>query len=104
MRFVELLKSKSKLIFRISLVVVVLSVLFRVGVSCTVAVKGCELVTLSEYKMSLEQEIARLEFEDMRLSSLVFLEQRASELGFVQMSDSLLVLKPSSIAATYFVE
>ncbi len=99
MRLLELLVDKSKNVFQLAFGLLCICVFARVYVSCTVAVKGVELNELHAKKLELEEEVALLRYEDINLSSLAYVEKRASDLGFVKSPGAFLVVKPAAVAA-----
>ncbi len=89
----------SKILFKISLVSLILSVFAQVYFTNNVAIRSGELTDLKTKRETLKKEIAALEYEDSLLSSLSYLEQKSSEMGFVKMTENVLAIKSSSTAA-----
>jgi cell division protein FtsB len=84
-----------KLIFKLSVLALVLSIFSQMYVSSKLAVKSGELAYLSARQDELRKEIALMELEDTALSSLAYLEEQARLLGFVEMQENVLAIKPT---------
>jgi hypothetical protein len=85
-----------KTICVISFSLFVVSLGFRLYFANKLAVKNNELKQAFDKKTLLEKDIAALSYEDAGLASLKQLEQRAKDLGFVEMNADLLTLNPDS--------
>ena len=85
----------------ISLVIFVSCLLTQMYVSNATALKSRDFRYLHEEKAQLEKEMALLKYEDSRLSSLEYVEVRAIELGFLEMTESLQTITPPSLASLY---
>ncbi len=83
----------------VSLVIFITSLLVQMYISNTTALKGKDFQNLHEEKAKLEKELALLKYEDSRLSSLEFVEIRAVQLGFVEMTEPLLSVSSPSLAS-----
>jgi hypothetical protein len=86
-------------LFRLSLFLFVFSFLSQYFLCNKNALKNGALQETLVEKENLQKEIASLEYADSRLSSLYSIEQRAADLGFVPMSDSLLTVGPVVVAS-----
>lgn len=84
---------------RLTFCLFILSLLVRVFVSSNVGVQGDAFADLYRERETLINELIALEVEDTSLSALSSVEKRAYEYGFIPVTDSLLVLKPASVAA-----
>lgn len=91
--------TKYKYCFIASLIIFILSLAFQVYISNSTALKGKDFQELYARKLELEKEIAYLEFEESQLSSLSYIEQTASDLGFREMTEPLSPIKPPSLAS-----
>ncbi len=83
----------------LSLVIFITSLLVQMYISNTTALKGKDFQHLHEEKAVLEKELALLKYEDSRLSSLEFVEIKAAQLGFVEMTEPLLSVSSPSLAS-----
>jgi len=83
----------------LSLVIFIASLLIQMYISNTTALKGKDFQHLHEEKAKLEKDLALLKYEDSRLSSLEFVEIKATQLGFVEMTEPLLSISSPSLAA-----
>ena len=90
---------KYKYFFILSLITLIVSLSFQIYISNATALKGKDFQHLYERKEALEKEIAYLQYEDAQLSSLNYIEQRAGELGFQEMSEPLLPIKLPTLAS-----
>lgn len=77
----------------------VVSLSFQVYISNSTALKSKDFQEFYQKKTSLEKEIAYLQFEESQLSSLSYVEQRAKEMGFQDMTEPLLPITPPSLAS-----
>ena len=68
-------------------------------ISNATALKGKDFRHLHEEKAELEKEMALLQFEDSRLSCLEYVEEKALDLGFEEMSDPIYAISPPSLAS-----
>ncbi|OGC57359.1 hypothetical protein A2976_02545 [candidate division WWE3 bacterium RIFCSPLOWO2_01_FULL_41_9] len=84
-----------KLGFKLSVVALVLSILSQMFFANKLAVKSSELTELNDRKVVLEKDLAKLEFDNSVLSSLMNIEQRALQLGFVPMTGTILAIRPA---------
>ncbi len=88
-----------KRIFIMSLVIFISSLLVQMYISNATALKSKDFKNLHEEKAQLEKEMALLKYEDSQLSSLEYVEVRATELGFQEMTESLLTIAPPTLAS-----
>lgn len=96
------LKSKTniyKVVFIGAVFLFIATLSFQVYISNSTALKGKDFRELYDKKEALNKEIAYLEYEDSQLSSLSYIEQKAGELGFQEMTEPLLPIKPPALAA-----
>jgi len=80
------------------------SLLLQLFVSNKTALKSVEIANLLEEKVKLEKQISALVLEDSELSSLTYIEDRAREAGFVNMSHVISVIPTTvdtSVAAAH---
>ncbi len=68
-------------------------------ISNITALKGKDFQYLHHEKDALEKDLALLKFEDAQLSSLEFVELKAGELGFVELTEPLLSVSSPSLAS-----
>lgn len=68
----------------------IISILSRLLVASSFAAKNSQMRDLYVQKSTLEQEVTRLKYDDLRLSSLDQIESRAKTLGFNYQKDLLL--------------
>jgi hypothetical protein len=80
-------------------VICFISLAFQVYISNATALKSKDFQQLYQKKSNLEKDIAYLQFEDSQLSSLSYIEQRASLLGFQEMTEPLQPITPPSLAS-----
>jgi hypothetical protein len=85
----------SRSMFKLSVILFVFSIFFQVFFTNNLAIKSKDLNDLSLQKDVLHKEIARLEFEDSKASSLALIEQKAYESGFVKLEKNVLAIKPA---------
>ncbi len=78
-----------KKVFFLSMVAFVSCVGLKFYLCNSITVKNSELDEAFKKKAQIEENIERLNTEDAKLSSLTFVEKRARELGFVEMTDRL---------------
>ena len=88
-----------KFIFALSCFLLLGSLTVQGYTSNATALKGKDFIELYERKSELEKELAYLKFEDSNLSTLTYVEHKAAELGFVEMSEPLLTIVPPSLAS-----
>lgn len=81
------------------MVIFIVSLLAQMYISNTTALKGKDFQHLHEQKAKLEKELALLKYEDSRLSSLEFVEERAVQLGFVELTEPLLSISSPALAS-----
>ena len=72
---------------------------FDLYVSNRATIKGKDLQGLYVEKEQLEKDIALLKYEDSNLSSLVYVQQRARDIGFVEMKDPLATISSLPLAS-----
>lgn len=87
-----------KALFVTSVCLFILSLSFQISFSNKLALKSKELKALLLSRTELEKEVSRLEFENSKLSSLSYVEDRAKQKGYVAMSEPLNSIKPVSVA------
>ena len=95
-------KIKWPIFFKVSLIAFFVSILSQLYFSNSLAIKTSDLSNLHDIKVELQKEVARLEFEDSVLSSIVSVEKRAKDLGFSDNLDSVYSLDikiPVSLAS-----
>lgn len=92
-------RSKSKVIFKASLSLFVLSFLLQLSISSSFAAKNGDLQTSLSEKTQLEKELAQLEYEDSLISSLERVENEAAKLGYIAISSKPLVIGPIMVAS-----
>lgn len=68
-------------------------------ISNTTALKGKDFQHLHDEKTQLEKELALLKFEDSKLSSLEFVEEKALQQGFIKMTEPLLSISSPALAS-----
>lgn len=83
-------------VLKFSIVLFVLSLGCKVYCSNLLAVKNSDLRNTFLQRENLEKEISSLTYTDSQLSCIHIVEQKAYELGFVPMQESLLSLNVSS--------
>ncbi|MFC1756072.1 hypothetical protein ACFLZK_01650 [Patescibacteria group bacterium] len=83
----------------LTLVIFITSLLTQMYISNATALKSKDFRYLHEQKAQLEREMALLQYEDSRLSSLEYVEVRAVELGFKEMTESLNTITPPTLAS-----
>jgi len=88
-----------KRIFIFSLLTFVTSLLVQMYISNATALKGTDFRELHEEKASLEKEMALLQYEDSKLSCLEYVEAKAHDVGFVEMSGPIYAISSPSLAS-----
>jgi hypothetical protein len=83
---------KERLFLIVSASFFTLSFLARLVFAGQSAAKNVEMRGLFSTKLDLEQQVSRLKYDDLRVSSIAYVEQKAKEQGFTQMSGNLLSL------------
>lgn len=81
------------------MVIFISSLIIQMYISNATALKGKHFKHLHDEKAKLEKEMALLQYEDSRLSSLEYVEIRAVELGFQEMTEPLQTITPPSLAS-----
>ncbi|NMB69666.1 hypothetical protein GYA27_00480 [candidate division WWE3 bacterium] len=92
----------SKMFLVLAVLSFVASLGYRIHSAGKLAVKNEALKQYTEKKSALEKDLALLEFEDSKYSSLKYLESSASRMGLVRVSEPLIAVEFSggtSIAA-----
>jgi hypothetical protein len=85
-----------KLLLTISVMGFFCTLGFRIHCASNLAVKNEELKNLDDQKSSLEKEVALLEYEDSKYSSLKNVEDAAYKLGYIKAADSLITVDLSA--------
>lgn len=80
--------------FLASAVLFVLSVGFKLYLCGSLAVKNNDLEQAFLQKQKLSEDISKLTYIDSKLSSISSVEERAKQLGFVEMTSRILSLNP----------
>lgn len=75
-----------------SFVLFISSFVYRIYVSSNFAMKNSELMQIQQQITDSRKELAALEYENSTLSSMVAIEERATNQGFIVMSQNLLAL------------
>jgi len=91
-----------KLFLMLTVFAFIASLGYRIHSAGKLAVKNEALKEYTEKKTALEKEIALLEYENSKYSSLKYLETSASALGFVRANEPLIAVEftgGTSIAA-----
>jgi hypothetical protein len=83
---------KYQLIFISTVLLFVFSFVARLYFAANLTSKNFELKDLYTQKVELEQQVARMKFENLTLSSLDSLKIRASSLGYIEHQGLLLSL------------
>lgn len=81
------------LFFYLSCFIFVLSITGRVYFFNDLAVKNRDLKNSYDRQVALEEEISRLKYEDSRVSSASFIEQKALKMGFMPMNKPLVSIE-----------
>lgn len=90
-----------KLIFFFSAFLFVLSIGLKLYLCGSLAVKNDEFEKSFYTQKEIEKEIEKLSFENSSLSCISYLEQKAKEMGFVEMTQRLISIdlnSPSQVA------
>ncbi len=85
-----------------SIALFVLSLCLKMYFSSVYSVKNIELQKISKREEEVQKEISRLSYEDSNLSSLKTIEDRARNLGFIDMQEGVASLNlntPSQVAS-----
>jgi len=77
----------------------VISLLSQMYISNTTALKGKAFQHLNDEKARLDKELALLKYEDSKLSSLEYVEEKALQMGFVNMTEPLLSISSPALAS-----
>lgn len=85
--------------FKLSLVVLVLSILTQLVVCCAFTVKGEDYQALLAQKSRLQKEILSLEYENSLLSSLERVEKEATKMGYSPLKTHPLVIETPKLAS-----
>lgn len=94
-------KKTYKTILTCSLVLLVVSFAAQLYVSNRLAVKGKEMVALTQKHAQLQKELSEMKLQASENSSLAYIEQRAYEQGLVPNTQSVLTI--STITTTAVV-
>lgn len=89
----------AKVLFFLSFVFAFATLAVQVVVTNRFAVKGNELAQLITEKDTLEKNVSRLELNKATQSSLAVLDSRARQLGFVEATEHVTPIKPSTVAS-----
>ncbi|OGC69752.1 hypothetical protein A2415_04725 [candidate division WWE3 bacterium RIFOXYC1_FULL_39_7] len=89
-------KLNSKSLCAMTFAVFLLTLMVRMYISSKLTASTVEMSELIDKKITLEQEIAKLNYENSGLSSISVLEDRAVALGFSSIQDNLLSLEIDS--------
>jgi cell division protein FtsB len=79
-------------VFRCSCLLLVLGIASKLALTSNLTVKNEELTFLQQEKVELEKQLSGLTYQACELSSLKYVEERASKLGFVPMTERILSL------------
>lgn len=90
------LSNNIRKIYKLSAVVLAVSVLVRIYFSNTLVADNKKLNQLFVQRDELKKEISRLTYVENNLSALDILEQRAYSLGYVKMTNTMLSLEITS--------
>jgi len=89
-------KTKSEKLFKFAFILSIFVFIGSVGLKfyfCnSVTVKNEEFEQAFLKKKDIEEDIGRLQTENSSLSSISYIEKRSSELGFVEMSERIVLL------------
>ncbi|OGC38744.1 hypothetical protein A3K42_01760 [candidate division WWE3 bacterium RBG_13_37_7] len=99
---IQLILKHIKKFYILSAVMLLVSITFRVYSANCLVVDNKKLIELYAKKDSIEREMLRLSYKNAELSSLSTIEKKASELGFIPLTSSLLsvdIKTPVSIAS-----
>ena len=77
-------------IFRIALFIFLVTFVTRLYVAGQSAAKNVEIKDLYTQKQALQKDVTRLRYEDLRLSSLSAVQDRAMHNGFIPFEQALL--------------
>ena len=89
---------KFKLLTILSFIIFICTISFRLFVCNDFAIKNTELSDHFIKREELEKEISSLKYTDSQLASLIIVEEKAKELGFVEMESLLIALDPTAPA------
>lgn len=90
-----------KYIFRLTLAIFIVSLGFQLFISNKYAVKGMEMLKLKNRKDVLASEILNMQLEASSISSLMYVEEKAKELGFVELEGEINLIDTPHVAARY---
>lgn len=83
---------KEKPLLIVASVIFGISFVARLYIAGQSAAENVELKNLFANRLQLQQEVTRLRYDDLRLSSIAVVEERAIQAGFVPMKGFLLSL------------
>jgi cell division protein FtsB len=83
---------KERRILILSTAFLAISFLARLFFAGQSAAKNVELRDLFATRQDLEQQVSRLKYDDLRVSSIAYVEEKAKQQGFAPMSENLLSL------------
>ncbi|MFZ2663891.1 MAG: hypothetical protein WAX66_00815 [Patescibacteria group bacterium] len=89
-------KNIFKLSFILTTFMFVSSVICKLYLCSSLAVKNSELEEAINTRKQLEKEVSRLSFKNSALSSIDLVEKKARDSGFVDMSERLLSIDPNA--------
>ncbi len=84
--------SREKTLLTITASLFVISFLARLFFAGQSAAKNVELQDLFVIKQDLQQQVSRLKYDDLQISSIAYVEEVAKQQGFAPMSGFLLSL------------
>jgi len=93
-----------KIVFKLSLVVFLTSLILQVYISNKVAVEGIDMVNLTNEKEAVALRIEKLKQGTSQFSSLAYIEKRAESLGLISYAGSLRSIEPITVASLVNVQ
>jgi|GEM_PF-1605579 len=85
-----------KITFALSIFLFTSSVICKLYLCSSLAIKNSELEEAFTYRKQLEEQISKLSFENSNLSSIDLVEKKAKSMGFVEMTEKLLSINPGA--------
>lgn len=90
----------------LSLIVFLISLTFQIYAQNKVAIKGKDVVELQSQHTELSKQISELKLEQSKYLSLSYIENKATELGFIPSTQYVVAIGntvplPSVVAAAY---
>lgn len=95
-----MIKVKSEKLFKIIFFISIFSFISSIGCKLylcnSLAVKNGEFERAFILKNNIDKEIEKLSYDNSTLSSISYIEDRAKEMGFIEMNNRLLSIDPNT--------